>query len=81
MAAEERKPEPASVNETRRSLLKKSAVVGGVAMWATPLVQSFRNAAHAQDVGSLPPPKCPDHERLRRFDGQMTPLAAFSSST
>jgi hypothetical protein len=39
---------------SRRSLIKKSAVVGGTVVWAAPVVQSMTNKAFAQ-AGSPPP--------------------------
>jgi hypothetical protein len=39
---------------TRRSLIKKSAIVGGTAVWAAPVVQSITHKALAQ--GGSPPP-------------------------
>jgi hypothetical protein len=40
----------------RRSLIKRSVIAGGAAVWATPVVQSFTSPAGAQTVGS---PQCP----------------------
>ncbi len=48
---------------SRRQLIKRGAVVGGVALWAPPVVQSLRMPAFAQ-VGSPTPVTC-------IVDGQM----------
>lgn len=49
---------PSEQDETglsRRQLIKRGAIVGGVALWAPPVVQSFRMPAYGQ-VGSPQPP-------------------------
>lgn len=42
---------------SRRQLIKRGAVVGGVALWVPPVVQSMRLPAYGQ-VGSPPPVSC-----------------------
>lgn len=43
---------------SRRSLIKRSAIVGGAAVWATPVVQSFTSPAGAQGLPTSGSPQC-----------------------
>ena len=61
---------------SRRQLIKRGAVVGGVALWAPPVIQSLTMPAHAQVGSPEPPVEC-------IVDGYMTgkgtvDLAGFS---
>ena len=40
----------------RRSLIKRSAIVGGALVWTTPIVQSLSGTAFAQTAPGSPPP-------------------------
>ena len=41
----------------RRSLIKRSAIVGGALVWTTPIVQSLSGTAFAQTAPGSPPPQ------------------------
>ena len=41
----------------RRSLIKRSAIVGGALVWTTPIVQSLSGTAFAQTAPGSPPPR------------------------
>ena len=58
---------------SRRDLIKRGAVVGGVALWAPPVVQSLRVPAFGQ-TGSPPPVSC-------IVDGFMTGAGAGNSTS
>jgi hypothetical protein len=43
---------------SRRSLIKRGAIVGGAAVWAAPVVQSFTSPAGAATPAGSPPCSC-----------------------
>lgn len=51
---------------SRRSALKRGAIVGGALVWTTPVVQSLARPAFAQDAGSPLPGETSD---CRKFTG------------
>ena len=76
---DERPGDPGASDEvrqglTRRELIQRSAVVGGV-LWAAPVIDSFTSSASAANVaGSQPPCYCGDP-----LSGNISP--AFNGST
>ncbi|MHB1739503.1 MAG: twin-arginine translocation signal domain-containing protein [Actinomycetes bacterium] len=52
MSQEDSAPDRPSRGLSRRDLIKRGAIVGGVAVWATPVVSSIASTALAQPAGS-----------------------------
>jgi hypothetical protein len=72
--------EGSTTNVSRRDMLKRSAVVGGALVWATPVVQSMVHPAFAAGADGTPVDLCPPGTTLHRFKFEVVGTAVICST-